>query len=78
MIQPQHPQLSPLGDEATSRLVALAGAFMDNNEAQTQTFIEMVLALLEDRFSWLGKDEPASGAETVDQLSDCCRSSRQL
>lgn len=43
---------------------------MDNNETQPQTFVEMVLALLEDRFPWLGKDEPASGADTVDQLSD--------
>ena len=30
----------------------------------------MVLALLEDRFPWLGTDESAEGAETVDQLSD--------
>jgi hypothetical protein len=43
---------------------------MENNETQPQTFVEMVLALLEDRFPWLGKDEPTSGAETVDQLSD--------
>jgi len=43
---------------------------MENNEAQPQTFVEMVLTLLEDRFPWLGTDEPASGAETVDQLSD--------
>jgi hypothetical protein len=42
---------------------------MENNEAQPQTFVEMVLVLLEDRFPWLGKDEPASGAETVDQLN---------
>lgn len=51
---------------------------MDNNETQPQSFVEMVLALLEDRFPWLGKDEPPSHAETVDQLSDCCRSSGQL
>lgn len=43
---------------------------MENNQTQPQTFVEMVLVLLEDRFPWLGKDEPASGAETVDQLSD--------
>jgi hypothetical protein len=43
---------------------------MENNETQPQTFVEMVLTLLEDRFPWLGKDEPASGAETVDRLSD--------
>lgn len=43
---------------------------MKNNEAQAETFVEKVLALLEDRFPWLGKDEPASGAETVDRLSN--------
>jgi hypothetical protein len=48
---------------------------MDNNETQPQSFVEMVLALLEDRFPCLGQDEPPSRAETVDQLSDCCRSS---
>jgi hypothetical protein len=43
---------------------------MENNETQPQTFVEMVLVLLEDRFPWLGKDEPVSGAETVEQLND--------
>jgi hypothetical protein len=43
---------------------------MENSTAEPKTFVEMVLALLEDRFPWLGKDEPASGAETVDQLND--------
>ena len=43
---------------------------MEHIEAQPQTFVEMVLALLEDRFPWLGTDESAEGAETVDQLSD--------
>jgi len=43
---------------------------MENNQSQPQTFVEMVLALLEDRFPWLGTDEPAEGAETVEQLSD--------
>ena len=43
---------------------------MEHIEAQPQTFVEMVLALLEDRFPWLGTDEPAEGAETVDQLTD--------
>jgi hypothetical protein len=51
---------------------------MDNNETQPQSFVETVLALLEGRFPWPRKDEPPSPAETVDQLSDCCRSSRQL
>ena len=43
---------------------------MPNGETQPTTFAEMVLALLEERFPWLGKDEPVSGAETVDQLND--------
>ena len=43
---------------------------MANKRSQPQTFVEKVLALLEDRFPWLGKDVPASGAETVDQLSE--------
>jgi hypothetical protein len=43
---------------------------MDNDEAQPETFVEMVLALLKDRFPWADKDEPATRAETVDQLSD--------
>jgi len=43
---------------------------MENTPNQPQTFVGMVLMLLEDRFPWLGRDEPASGAETVDQLSD--------
>jgi hypothetical protein len=58
MIHPHHPQLSPLGDEATCRLVAPARALMENNGAQPQTFVEMVLALLENRYPWLGEDEP--------------------
>ncbi len=43
---------------------------MENNETQPKTFVEMVLELLEDRFPWLGKNEPVSGADTVDQLND--------
>jgi len=43
---------------------------MENNETQPKTFVEMVLELLEDRFPWLGKNESASGADTVDQLND--------
>lgn len=42
-----------------------------------QTFVEMVLALLEDRFPWLGTDHSASGAETVDQLNDLHESLKQ-
>lgn len=37
---------------------------------EPQTFVEMVLALLENRFPWLGKDEEVSGAETVQDLTD--------
>ena len=43
---------------------------MENNGTQPKTFVEMVLELLEDRFPWLGKNEPDSGADTVDQLND--------
>jgi hypothetical protein len=43
---------------------------MKNSEAQPKTFVEMVLELLENRFPWLGKNEPASGADTVDELND--------
>ena len=36
------------------------------------TFVESVLALLEERFPWLGsgQDEPVGGADTVDELAD--------
>ena len=36
------------------------------------TFVEWVLALLEERFPWLGsgRDEPIGGADTVDELAD--------
>jgi hypothetical protein len=43
---------------------------MQNATSKPQTFVEMVLVLLEDRFPWLGKDQPASGSDTVDQLND--------
>jgi hypothetical protein len=49
---------------------------MGTEERGPQTFVERVLALLEQRFPWLrsGEDEPVSGAETVDDLSDLYRS----
>ena len=49
---------------------------MGTEERGPQTFVERVLALLEQRFPWLhsGQDEPVSGAETVDDLSDLYRS----
>jgi hypothetical protein len=41
-----------------------------------QTFVERVLTLLEERFPWLGsgQDEPAGGADTVDELADLYKS----
>ena len=41
-----------------------------------QTFVEWVLALLEERFPWLGsgQDEPVGGADTVDELADLYKS----
>ena len=49
---------------------------MSNEDRRSRTFVEWVLALLEERFPWLGndKDEPASGANTVDELADLHRS----
>ena len=73
------PDESSSGTDATRVHACVhAGALMDDNETQPRSFVEMVLALLEGRFPWLGKGEPPSRAETVDQLSDCCRSSRKL
>ena len=45
---------------------------MGAEDERPQTFVERVLALLEERFPWLGSehDEPASGAETVDELAN--------
>jgi len=43
---------------------------MANTDSQPQTFVEMVLTLLEDRFPWLGTDESAAGADVVDELND--------
>lgn len=49
---------------------------MGNEQERPQTFVEAVLALLEERFPWLGSghDEPVSGAATVDELGDLYRS----
>ena len=49
---------------------------MGTEERGPRTFVERVLALLEQRFPWLrsSQDEPVSGAETVDELSDLYRS----
>jgi hypothetical protein len=73
------PDESSSGTDATRVHARVhAGALMDDNETQPQSFVEMVLALLQGRFPWLGKGEPPLRAETVDQLSDCCRSSSKL
>ena len=44
-------------------------------DSRSQTFVEKVMALLEERFPWLGKedDEQVSGADTVDELTDLHR-----
>jgi hypothetical protein len=48
---------------------------MSNKDRRSQTFVARTLALLEERFPWLGKknDEPVSGANTVDELADLHR-----
>ena len=49
---------------------------MTITDSRSQTFVEKVLALLEERFPWLGKedDEQVSGTDTVDELTDLHRS----
>jgi hypothetical protein len=45
---------------------------MEPEEGGSQTFVEFVLAILEERFPWLGstQDEHVSGADAVDELTD--------
>jgi hypothetical protein len=49
---------------------------MEADEERPPTFVESVLALLKERFPWLGsgQDEPVSGADTVDDLAGLYRS----
>jgi cytochrome P450 len=49
---------------------------MGVEDDRPQTFVEWVLALLEERFPWLGsgQDEPVGGADTVDELADLYKS----
>jgi len=49
---------------------------MGAEEESPQTFIEWVLALLEERFPWLGsgQDGPVGEADTVDELADLYKS----
>jgi hypothetical protein len=48
---------------------------MTIEDSQSQAFTEKVLAFLEERFPWLGKedDEQISGADAVDELADLHR-----
>ena len=49
---------------------------MGAEEERPQTFVDWVLALLEERFPWLGSGqaEPVGGADTVDELGDLYKS----
>jgi hypothetical protein len=49
---------------------------MTIEDSEPQAFAEKVLALLEEKFPWLSKEdhEQVSGADTVDELSDLYRS----
>lgn len=49
---------------------------MEAEQEHPQTFVEWILALLEERFPWLGsgQDEPVGGADTVDELADLYKS----
>ena len=49
---------------------------MRAEDERPQTFVEWVLALLEERFPWLGsgQDELVGGADTVDELADLYKS----
>ena len=49
---------------------------MEPEERGSQTVVEFVLAILEERFPWLGskQDEPVSGADAVDELTALYRS----
>ena len=49
---------------------------MGAEEERPQTFVDWVLALLEERFPWMGsgQDEPVGGADTVDELADLYKS----
>jgi len=50
---------------------------MGAKNERSQAFVEGVLALLEERFPWLGsgQDEPVGGADAVDELADLHKSS---
>ena len=45
---------------------------MGAENEDSQTFVEWVLTLLEERFPWMGsgRDEPVGGADTVNELAE--------
>jgi hypothetical protein len=49
---------------------------MGAENKRSQPLVEWVLALLEERFPWLGsgQDEPVGEADTVDELADLYKS----
>ena len=49
---------------------------MGAENERSHAFVEWVLALLEERFPWLGsgRDEPVGGADTIDELAGLYRS----
>jgi len=49
---------------------------MGAENERSQTFVESILTLLDERFPWLGsgQDEPVGGADTVDELADLYKS----
>ena len=55
---------------ASLRLSLNLETIMATATPEPRTFVEMVLALLEDRFPWLGKNTPAPGSDTVGTLND--------
>jgi len=60
----------------SSALESLQENCMKIEDSVSQTFVEKVLVLLEEKFPWLGieNDDPVSGADTVDELADLHRS----
>ena len=49
---------------------------MGAENERNPTFVDWVLALLEERFPWLGsgQEEPVGGADTVDELAGLYKS----
>jgi hypothetical protein len=49
---------------------------MTSENGPSQTFVEKVLVLLEEKFPWLGKEnnDPVGGADTINELADLHRS----